>query len=172
MLDLIWKFLGNNAAEIIALCALFYTAFQAHTTRKHNRLSVTPYLTTFTHTLKTPQLVTLVNELMNNGLGPAVIKEYKIFLDGSQLDIKNSDQAEKELEILLQGKEFNRMATVLNKGYYVPPGEKRIVLSISFPVNEKQKIEDFLATLERLSLSIEYESTYGQKFTYDSNKKS
>ena len=46
------KFLGEHSAEIIAICALGLTFYQAYLSRKHNRLSLKPHLTRFIHVLK------------------------------------------------------------------------------------------------------------------------
>ena len=168
----IMELIGNNAAVIIALCALFYTAFQAHTTRKHNKLSVTPHITTFVYNHAKPGEGSLTSELTNNGLGPAVIKSFKIFLNGTELNIQSSEQAGKKLKEILEGKVFDHSTTILNNGYHVPAGEKRIIFAVRFPINEKQTVKDFQQKLENLSLTIEYESIYGQKFKYDSDKES
>lgn len=172
MITTIWKVVGDNAAEIIALCALFYTAFQAHATRKHNKLSVKPHITTFSHNYMSPGQVELTSELMNNGLGPAVIKSYKIFQDEIELEIQNSAQVGEKLKEILSGKTFDHTATIINHGYQVPAGEQRVIFSVTFPINESQTIEDFQEKLEGLSITIEYESIYGQRFKYDSEQES
>ena len=80
----IWKFFGENAGEVIALSALGFAIWQGYIARRHNKLSVRPHLT-FTSMLldKEPHLT--VN-IKNNGLGTAIITDYKVILDGVTQD--------------------------------------------------------------------------------------
>ena len=68
----------ENYEAVVAGCALFLTAYQTHTTRKHNRLSVRPRLVVTSHLepIEThlPALMYQVRVVLKNaGLGPAII---------------------------------------------------------------------------------------------------
>lgn len=64
----------------VAACAFITTIWQAAITRKHNRMSVKPHLTTWTTTIHEGRSYAV--HLMNNGLGPALITKYEVLVDG------------------------------------------------------------------------------------------
>src|SRR5712672_755633 len=84
-------FVGQNVAAIIALCALGLTVYQAGIARRHNRLSVRPSLTSFTHRAVGHDARFAVT-LENNGLGPAVIDSFEVTLGGQPLNVHNRDE--------------------------------------------------------------------------------
>ena len=177
-INYIWFFLKSHASEIIAICALLFTAYQSWSTRKHNRLSVKPNIITHPHRQKDKLNIPTGNtistgriwiELLNHGLGPAVIQEYKILLDNNDTGIKNINDAEFELTKLLDNKIVtHKSVEILSKGYHVAAKEKKVILDISFPINATQNLEDFLKIQKRISLIVTYKSLYGKSFIYDS----
>ena len=83
MIAKVIEFLGKHTAEVIALCALGLTMYQAKVARRHNVLSVQPYITEFTHRKTFPGRGLLAFRLMNHGIGPAFITGFNILLDGN-----------------------------------------------------------------------------------------
>lgn len=172
------NFIEHNVSIIIALCALFVTAYEAWSTRRHNKLSVKPHITTFTYrhrnSNKSPSGETILTgtiliELLNNGLGPAVIQDFKVLLDNNDTGIKNIEDAETMSTRLLEGKIINHKAfEIFNKDYHFAAKEKKCILQIVFPILKTQSFEDFVTLISRLSLVINYKSLYGKKFKYDS----
>lgn len=179
-INYIWSFLKTHASEITAICALLFTAYQAWLIRKHNRLSVKPNIITYQYRhknkFKNRTGDTLFRgriwiELLNHGLGPAVIQEFKILLDNTNTGIKNINDAELELTKLLNNKIVDHKSVeILSKGYHVAAKEKKVVLDLIFPINETQSLEDFLKMLEKISLIVTYKSLYGKSFIYDSRE--
>jgi len=88
MLVAIWKLIAENSSSIIAICALIFTLWQLFVTRRHNELSVTPYLTTWSH---------IDND---NGVGPALIKTFQVFVDERGIESQDLGLMEKTLEVL------------------------------------------------------------------------
>ena len=167
-INYIWSFLKTHASEITAICALLFTAYQAWLIRKHNRLSVKPNIITYPYRDKTGYTGKIQVELLNHGLGPAVIQEYKILLDNTDTGIKNINDAELALTKLLDNKiVIHKSVEILSKGYHVAAKEKKVVFGLIFPINETQRFEDFLKMLERISLIVTYKSLYGKSFIYD-----
>lgn len=82
MIDISFQFLGKCVTEIVAICALGLTLYQAYLFRQHNRLTVRPHLVSFSCRNKRPGQRVLVYSLLNNGVGPAFIKSFRILLDG------------------------------------------------------------------------------------------
>ncbi len=78
-----WEVITGISTCVVALCALIFTIWQANQIRKHNRISVTPHITTWTHTDSEKNL--LIVEVMNNGIGPAMINSVSLFVDGEQI---------------------------------------------------------------------------------------
>lgn len=168
----IWELLGNNAAEIIALCALFFTAHQAYTTRRHNRLSVKPRLATFITSDRFPGKALLSAKLINNGLGPAIIKSFQIYLDGNRLEIKSSTQMEDALKKVLHDKKLiTTSATFLGKNYAMPAKESKDIVIVNFVLERDNEFEEIVSRL-KFDLVVEYESIYGDKDVFDSRNKS
>ncbi|MBA3037825.1 MAG: hypothetical protein FP814_15205 [Desulfobacterium sp.] len=166
MITTIWKFMGNNVAEIIATCALLFTAFQAYCARKHNTLSVKPHLALSVSTTKEADASIFSSKLVNNGLGPAVIKKSNYLFDESH--IKNAFETHEYLKNTLKEQEFRLSASVIFEGQHIPAGESIILLEIRVPVNEnlnEDDIEDDIKdTLSKFSIGVQYESIYGKKF--------
>jgi len=167
----IWEILGNNAAEVIALCALVFTAYQAYTTRRHNKLSVKPHLTTFVTGDRSADKFSFSAKLMNNGLGPAIIKSYQIYVDGKLSEIKSSKQAEDALKELLHDKKvITTSATFLGKDYAMPAKESKDLMAASFMLERDDELREIASRL-KFDWVIEYESIYGGKDVLDSRNK-
>lgn len=164
------NFIGNHAAEIIALCALLFTGYSTYATRRHDRLSVKPHLTTFVHRSQKPGEGFLAISLLNNGLGPALIDSYEILIDGSPLKIKNSNEAEKPLREVLGSLNFNHSVTVLGKQYSMPANERKDILILQFEAKTNTDFESVEEKLNRFDLVVKYRSMYGKSFEYDSRE--
>lgn len=70
--------LGTHAAEVIAICALAFTAYQAFLQRQQSRVSVRPHVTTFVNRNRKGNVGELEVILMNNGLGPALLNRFQV----------------------------------------------------------------------------------------------
>ena len=82
----VWSILKDNwqpitaiASMLIALASLFLSTYSAYLARKHNTLSVKPGVIIYAETNKVDDTVIIQFDILNNGLGPAIIKNYKIF---------------------------------------------------------------------------------------------
>lgn len=159
------NFLGQNAAEIIAACALSLTIYQAIIARHHNILSVRPHLTTFTHRDKKPGRGFLAFRLLNNGIGPAFIKSFQILLDGRPVD--DADQA---LATVLQGRQYNHTITTLGSDYAMTAGEEKDILVLDLPLAQGETLEQVEAMIDRFDLVIEYVSAYNKPGKLDTRK--
>ena len=93
-----WQVLVGISTTIIALCALLFTIWQGIQVRKHNRLSCRPHLTTWTHSEEEKGQYSV--ELINNGLGPALIEQFLVKVDGKVVPGEGTEPVEKALEIL------------------------------------------------------------------------
>ena len=157
-----WETFGENAAEVIALCALGLTSYQAYLSRAHNRLSLKPHLTRFTHRSRNLGQGVLAFQVLNNGVGPAFITSFEILLDGNS--VSDIDQALKEV---LGVKKFNSTVATLGTDYSMLAGEKREILILAFRLEGGEELSEIEGKLDRFDLVIEYQSVYGEKAILD-----
>ena len=155
-------FLGEHAAEIIALCALGLTIYQAIVARRHNVLSVQPYITEFNHRETSPGRGLLAFRLMNHGVGPAFITGFKILLDGKP--VKDVDEA---LAEVLEDKKYNHSITRLGEGYAMPAGEAKDVLILEMRLGPDDSLDEIEKRLDRFDVVVDYQSAYKKRATLD-----
>ncbi|HFD31441.1 MAG TPA: hypothetical protein ENJ28_01830 [Gammaproteobacteria bacterium] len=165
-----WSDITGLSSVVIAVCALALTIWQGKQIQKHNRLSVKPHLATWSHSDE-DEGVYLV-ELINNGLGPAVITKFTLSLDGRPIEGQGTEPIEKLLKDLFQEFSYKSKQAYIAKGYAMAEKEKCVLLEMKFDEKScitKTGIEDKFA---RAALTIEYESFYGEKFVLSTEDES
>lgn len=162
----VWTFLGRYPTEVIAACALGLTLYQAVISRWHNMLSVRPHLTAFTNRHRAANGGILAYRLMNNGLGPAFIRSFQVFLDG-----KPVADPEGALRDALGELSYNHTITTLGDDYAMPAGEVRDLLVVTFPLREGETLQTVAQKLDRLDLIVQYASAYRKKGVLDTRPK-
>lgn len=163
-----WQFIGNNAAEIIALCALVFTAYQLSVTRKHNKLMVKPHLCLSTNTYADDDGFEFEALIKNNGIGPAVIKKYKLFLDKKELSNTELDSLESIVRNQLQRAVTGFGFIKLNVDYVISEKGEELFLNFTVPTNLNTSLEELKKSIDKFDVYIEYQSIYGQTYTFDS----
>ena len=162
----------SNASNVIALCALGLTCYNLWATRRHNRLSVTPFLSGHTNKLMTDAGLTFSYEVTNSGIGPAKIKKFTLLRHGEEFP-KTTDKFVEYTDTLIRAHLGNQLAYNINHAFTfgektcLKPGETRKVAEIFFPGVNQSNQEDVLAKIEGMDLVIRYESFYGQEFIFD-----
>ncbi|CRM89199.1 hypothetical protein [Pseudomonas sp. 22 E 5] len=154
---------GVSAA--VATWALRFSSKQLTAHETYNKLSVKPYLDGENHIdIHKKKLKYVVS---NNGVGPAIIKEFSLYVDGSL--IESNDPVRTAVELLVPGideKDFGHQTIAI--GSYIPT-EKRIPL-FTISTSEYADPNDLLKKLHSSHhLIIRYESVYGEEFVFDSN---
>jgi len=154
-------------SSVIALCAAGFTFYQAHLSRKHNRLSVMPHLqraNTYGWKSGGGQFGYSIY-LQNYALGPARICSVKILLDGKLIgpgieEIQSCiANASKSNGIMIE----ESTISIPTKNYVVKAhGEYRFCEFVMWLQSDK---EDAFKFLSRFNAIIEYESFYGDKAT-------
>ena len=162
----LWELLGVNAAAVIALCALGVSLYQVIATRKHNRLSVKPHLTSFVTRDLQPGKGRVAFTLINKGLGPAVIRAFVSTLDGHPIAIGVPREQELILKRLLGDRPFDFSMSTLESGYALSKDERKDVLTLQFPAANQTEFDGVMAQLDRLSLRVEYASMYDEEFVF------
>jgi hypothetical protein len=160
----IWSLMGDNAAELIALSALILAIWQGYVARLHNKLTVQPHL--ILETLiqwDEPQLSIF---LENVGIGPAIIENYYVYIDGVSQDTSKKS--------LLQ--EVAQKLNIPNRKYgggklYMPDeavtsGSKELIFKVVTKEGRDEAFTNIIAQeeIERLQIIIKYKSLYGKTF--------
>ena len=163
-----WELITGVSSAAIALCALFFTIWQSKQAQKHNRLSFKPHLTSWSH--KNSKKGFYAVELINNGLGPALIESFTIKVDDKIIAGKGTEPIEKALKILLPNCQYQSHHAYMANGYSMAAKEKCTIVEILFTEQPTFTPEALEHTLNRADLDVKYKSFYGEVFTYSSKE--
>ena len=131
-------------------------------TRKHNKLSVKPHLTTWTNNDEINGFYKL--ELINNGLGPALIEKFLVKMDGKVISEQGPVPMENMFKIIFPNLDpEHTFGSYLAKDYSMAAKDKSTILNIQFlrPFPSRKVVANALA---RLNFEITYKSFYGEQF--------
>ena len=162
-----WEVITGISGSVIALCALVLTIWQAIVARKHNKLTVKPYLTTWSTILAENYFYQV--DLINNGVGPALIKSFKVFVDNKELSGTHAGSLDKAFQMLLPSVSYESYNSFLINGYVTAAKDKHELIKIKFSDISAPKFEDVEQAFKRIRLFIEYESIYNEKHLFDSS---
>jgi len=174
-----WLFIAihiflENWQGIVALVALGLALWQFCVLRKHNRLSVRPYLTAGYNadpadTSLDKGIGAIKVEVINNGIGPAIINDCFIEIDGKKVP------GSRELIFLNAIKEmFPNYKTDLkyfymSYGYAMAANENREIFNVTFLGPEYPSIQYLKEMFEkRADLKIDYECLYKKQLSFSS----
>ena len=148
------------ASIFIAVVALSFSIWQGMQTRKHNRLSVYPYLILGRSRIRKDSKGTVAVTLTNEGVGLAFIKEFVLYYDGKEVVRNNAEEYKKFL-----------FGDIIKAEGYKPTKTGRIGPGACINVGEEKTLweaeynaeKDFGSILTRLDFYIEYQSIYGKQ---------
>ncbi|MDX1915928.1 MAG: hypothetical protein SFU55_10125 [Methylophilus sp.] len=109
-----------------------------------------------------------VLKVINNGVGPAQIKTFTIFVDGQKMMGEALEPHEKCLKILFPDYKYDWYGSYLGVGYMMRAHEERDLIAIRFVgenLPDKLEVEH---RAKRVRIFIEYESIYKERSSYDS----
>lgn len=161
-----WEAIAGLSSAVIALCALGLTVWQAKITRHHNKLSVTPHLTTWSQRDVANNRYSA--ELLNNGIGPALIESFYIHVDGQLISGEGTEPIEKALKILFPQYQYASWQSFVAKGYMMAEKEARNLVTIVFQGEKVPMPVEVEHATKRVRLLITYKSIYGDEFILDS----
>ncbi len=162
-----WEAIARFSSAVIALCAVALTVWQACIARRHNKLSVRPHLTTWTHSDKTNHVYAV--DLLNNGIGPAFIKDFKLLVDGHAVVGEGYEPIEKALTILFPQYQYSSQQAFVGPGYSMAANETRQLVVVQFRGTNLPKPEEVDHAIKRVCLLINYSSIYEESFVLDSD---
>jgi hypothetical protein len=163
-----WDTVTGISSVFIALCALIYTIWQGKKAQRHNILSFRPHLTSWSHRDSDKGVYAV--ELMNNGLGPALIESFAVLIDGKVISGKQTEPLEKALKILFPNIAYKSHQEFMAKGYSMSAKEKRSIVVIQFADPNSLGPEALEYALNRADLIVKYKSFYEEEFTYSSEE--
>jgi hypothetical protein len=148
-----------NASVVIAVCATFIavlslgvSVYEARAARRHNRISVRPFLEL---RAGLPQGRMAGLQLINAGLGPAVITRTVLTLDGESL----GEFSEESVNILRSRLSVRPAAVTFRKTILATDYDQFLLSIESFDRTGNAEFADLLR--HRLGLEIHYDSLYG-----------
>ena len=165
LLNNIWIFLGGNAPTIIALCALLFTAWQFHISRKHNKISISPHISCFINRSEVHNKGLVLITLTNNGLGPAFITEFAMTIDGIKEDISSVEQSGAIFNKLLgDERTFRHNLLKFDTEDSIQVNQSVNLIKLELELAPKDSIDKIVQALKRLDVILKYRSLYGDKF--------
>ena len=159
--------MGMSSA-LIAFCALAYTVWQGKQTQKHNKLSFRPHLHSWTHKDSDEGVYSV--DIINSGLGPALIESFTVKVDGKIISGEGTEPIEKALKILFPNGQYKSHQSYMAKNYAMAAKEKCTILAILFSAASSLTQESIEHAFNRADLIIEYKSFYEGKFVYSSEE--
>lgn len=163
-----WQVVTGISSAVIALCALGLSIWQGILARTHNRLSFRPHLTTWVHSDAEKGFYAV--ELINNGIGPAVIEEFSVKVDGKLVSGDGTEPIAKALKIVLPNLPYRSQQSYLATGYSMAPKERCTVIAVQFlgqPLPSKEFVEH---AINRGDLEISYKSFYDERFPFSTQE--
>jgi hypothetical protein len=146
------------AAAIISLCAISISIWQGYLMRKHNRISVKPILS-FGAKLKSASGKNKII-MSNNGLGTAILKELRIFVNGDFIGLadchENWHSALQKAEAMFEGGNH----TIFAGDFPIMAGETINLLTLIDDITDDQVLE----ILGKFDFEVKYECLYGKKY--------
>ncbi|MDQ1772353.1 hypothetical protein GQR60_17115 [Labilibaculum sp. A4] len=164
MIDETWNLVmsldnGTKLTSLIAILALGLTIWQGSVTRKHNRLTVKPSLIFFDNFLSDNHQKGLF--IINNGVGPAIIKELTIIVNEKSVRIDNNKDDYRSVMQNLDLTSDKILYKVIPTGLYIPAQKNEPFL---WAVNDNYRDPVIVKGFDALNYIIHYESVYGEKF--------
>ncbi len=161
------------ASAVIALVATAFTAHQAFLTRQHNRLSVKPHLTTWSHEENNGAIYKLETQLLNNGLGPAVLKRFIVFFEGKIIgDNRDRQSLEEKIEEVITSQQniIRHSISIIGLSFPIPSQTKEVLLSISVPMAKDTNKKTYIDFMNKFDIKLVYQSMYGENFSFDTRE--
>ncbi len=154
-------------AITISLFTLFIFVKQTNIIEEQSRLSVMPYL--LLETSNDSYAKTFKIEIVNHGVGPAIIESRIIYLNGEAYDMEFADFFKNQLIGTDSVEILNR--TTLQNGFALPSGNARNLITVG---GDDYSYKTFLkimnaAQKDSFNYEIKYKSIYGDRWLISGN---
>jgi hypothetical protein len=173
-------FLLSLISFFIAAGSVVVSIRQHRASKEHNKLSFQPLINiihekTTEYNKEAKQWVGILKiVLINNGIGPALVERFDLFVDGTLIDAKDDQKWEQALWKIFGAvansdppKHFGYGVFNLTKGYCIPSRDHLNLFTIRFTMDMSQEIQ---RSLDRSRAVLIYRSLYKDTYTYDTDK--
>jgi hypothetical protein len=165
-----WEVITAISSGTLAILALGATFYQAHLTRHHNLISVTPKLTTW-KTIRTESgNMLLALRVKNSGIGPAEITSFEIFIDQRKIAGEQTEPIEKAASLLFPNTKYNAEHAFVAAGYCLAAGDEFNLIKLTFIKDHEPTPVQLQSFEDRARLVIKYRSMYKVEECLDTDK--
>lgn len=162
-------FNGITTDRVVSLSAMFVSiltlitfVYQTRLMKVQSQLSVMPHLTILRNSGPDPAFIEL--ELINQGVGPAIIEDRKLFHEGKAYDMELIEFIRQAGNILDSLGIVSYAST--NAGSVIPAGESIILFKIEGDERKVVMAAEYLESLD-LGFEIIYRSIYNKRWKID-----
>jgi len=161
------------SAMMISLLTLIIFIYQTNLMREQSRLSVTPRISFNSNQKQVDSIIHISSEIVNKGLGPAIIESINIVHEGQSYDLDFPDFLEK---VFPEVEEYGNLAsnTSLSKGSTLAANEKITLYTFTLPIANIRALMQYLnMTQEEDPFTIEviYSSIYNEQWKVQNHQK-
>jgi hypothetical protein len=146
---------------VIAITAIGLAFWEGAENRRHNRLSVKPRIGAEINTGRDDGGEFVKMSIESTGLGPAVIKTFRIYFDGVPQDTVSASGTipwQRAIDAFPKGSQVNAQA--LSDGYYLPSGNEQVLFEAKRAQPQGGRDSALAAIFSRLAIQICYCSVY------------
>lgn len=158
----------------IAGLAVIFTAWQAQIARKHSKISVMPHLHVEIGLAGSERGGGIHLSIANNGLGPAIVKSFRIYREGKSVDLRgSSDNVDGSLRSLIDlDLHYSYQFTTFKGVAIIGPSVQVPVIVINGfttdPKHPERTLQSICSRLAELDIEIEYEDAFRELFFFNS----
>jgi hypothetical protein len=156
------KLVVSVCGAVTASAALGLSIYMGYQTRRHNRLSVRPFLDDSLRISPAHTRISL--SITNRGLGPAIVKRWTLLVDGQPYQkLGITDWATLT--------EYLKLTDKVTYGYFMPHNiiakdQTEELVGTETGAYSAERARLYRNAFRRLTITLEYESFYGDYFTY------
>ncbi|MBT9515535.1 MAG: hypothetical protein IV112_02510 [Methyloversatilis discipulorum] len=159
---------------VISLCALSFTAYQAHLQRAHNRLSVSPSLAVFSEESADPEYPGAVRVrllLQNNGLGPAVLDSLALIIGAKKIRLRDHNHFRRVVKEAL-GRLYctDRWLATYGGGHAIKAGDAVLLADFTLSLDPPVSGGEVQALFDWMGLEVHYRCMYGKRGRYNTHE--
>ncbi len=154
------------SAMLISLLTLIIFIYQTNLMRTQSRLSVTPRLVFLTNESQNDSIIYYSIEIVNKGLGPAIVESIKILHEGKRFDLNFPDFLQQVYPDIDQYGSLTQSMT-MGKGSTLSPTENNVLLRFAVPISKAMNLMEYLGVEGDESpfhLEVVYSSIYKEQW--------
>ena len=139
------------SSKFVAICSLATSIKLIFVAKKHNLISVRPYLALWTDNR---EATCFSLNIINKGLGPAIIKSFTVKVGGETIEGHRGEMIKEALKMMLPDEIFDSTFEWMGKGYVMKIQEDIELFSLTFTQGTSLGEKEFLTNLARASSEI------------------